>query len=152
VVLVDHAAEDPPSSYRGVDRDDCGRIVVRWTLREALVWTVSVEVRHVFVEDRAGVAFVPDQDPVGALGTDAADEPFGMRVGPSRQLHPMSRVGGSFGVTHPFHPLFGRQFEFVALRVPTISSTLVAAGLTIQLDLVLVNVGARIASLTPTGR
>jgi hypothetical protein len=42
LVLVDHAVEDRSSPYRGVDRDDDGRVMVRWTLVEALVWTVAV--------------------------------------------------------------------------------------------------------------
>jgi hypothetical protein len=55
LVLVDHPAEDPSSSYRGVDRDDDGRIAVRWMLGKTLVWTVVIEVCRVFVEDRAGM-------------------------------------------------------------------------------------------------
>ena len=45
-----------------------------------LVWPVVVEVAHVLVEDGAGVSFVVDQHPVGALGADAADEPFRIAV------------------------------------------------------------------------
>ena len=47
----------------------------------ALVWPVVVEVSGVLVEDCRGVAFVVDEDSVGALGPDAADEPFGVAVG-----------------------------------------------------------------------
>jgi hypothetical protein len=36
-------------------------------LLAALVWTVIVEVSGELVQDRRGVAFVVDQDPVGAL-------------------------------------------------------------------------------------
>jgi hypothetical protein len=78
LVLVGHAAEDPPSPYRGVHRDDDGRIVVRWTPVEALMWTMPIEVRRTLVEHGAGVAFVPKQDPVGALRPDASDKPFGV--------------------------------------------------------------------------
>jgi hypothetical protein len=42
---------------------------------------VVVEVSGVLVEDCRGVAFVVDEDSVGALGPDAADEPFGVAVG-----------------------------------------------------------------------
>jgi hypothetical protein len=47
----------------------------------ALVRSVVVEVPGVLVEDVRGVAFVVDEDSVGALGPDAADEPFGVAVG-----------------------------------------------------------------------
>jgi hypothetical protein len=40
----------------------------------------SVKVANVAVEDAAGVSFVVDQHPVGALGADAADEPFRVAV------------------------------------------------------------------------
>jgi hypothetical protein len=40
-----------------------------------------VEVSDALVEDVRGVAFVVDEDLVGALGPDAADEPFDVRVG-----------------------------------------------------------------------
>jgi hypothetical protein len=66
-VLVDHAAEDTVSSDWGVERDDDGRVVVGWALLAALVGPVIVEVLGVLVEDRRGVAFVVDQDLVGAF-------------------------------------------------------------------------------------
>jgi hypothetical protein len=47
----------------------------------ALVWPVVVEVSGVLGEDVCGVAFVVDEDSVGALGPDGADEPFGVAVG-----------------------------------------------------------------------
>jgi hypothetical protein len=65
-VLVDHAAEDAVSSDWGVERDDGGGLVVGWALLAGLVWSVVVEVSGVLVEDRRGVPFVVDQDPVGA--------------------------------------------------------------------------------------
>jgi hypothetical protein len=55
VVLVGHAAENPPSSYRSVERDDDAGIVVRRMLVEALVWTTLIDVRRIPVEDPAGV-------------------------------------------------------------------------------------------------
>jgi hypothetical protein len=51
----------------GVERDDDGRVVVGWTLVAALVGPVIVEVLGVLVEDCRGVAFVLDQDLVGAF-------------------------------------------------------------------------------------
>ena len=46
----------------------------------ALVRPVIVEVLGVLVEDCRSVALVVDEDSVGALGSDAADEPFGVAV------------------------------------------------------------------------
>ena len=51
-------------------------------LAQALVWPVVIEVANVPVENRAGVSLVVDQHPVGALGADAADEPFRVAVRP----------------------------------------------------------------------
>jgi hypothetical protein len=62
VVLVEHAAENPPSSYRSVDREDDAGIVVRWKLVEALMWTIPIEVRRIPVEDPAGVTGVDSLD------------------------------------------------------------------------------------------
>ena len=76
---VDYAAEDVSSSYGHVDVDDDARIVVGWVLVEALVWTVPVEVAFVLTQHGSGVVFVVDQDPVGALGSDAAGETFDER-------------------------------------------------------------------------
>jgi hypothetical protein len=66
---------------RSVERDDDRRVVVGWAVPAALVRPVVVEVSGVLVEDVCGVAFVVDEDPVGAFGPDAADEPFGVAVG-----------------------------------------------------------------------
>jgi hypothetical protein len=41
-------------------------------LGKTLMWTMSIEVSRIFVEDRARVTLVVDQHPVGALGTNAA--------------------------------------------------------------------------------
>jgi hypothetical protein len=50
LVLVDDAAEDSPSPYCGVDRDDDAGIVVGWVLIQALVWTVVVEVTLILTQ------------------------------------------------------------------------------------------------------
>ena len=65
---------------RSVEWDDGRRVVVGWAVAAALVRSVIVEVPGVLVEDGRGVALVVDQDSVGALGPDAADEPFGVAV------------------------------------------------------------------------
>jgi hypothetical protein len=44
----------------------------------------AVEVGFVLTQHGSGVVFVVDQDPVGALGSDAADEAFRERVRPRR--------------------------------------------------------------------
>jgi uncharacterized protein GlcG (DUF336 family) len=49
-------------------------------LNETLVRAVVVEVPGELVQDGGGVALVVDQEPVGALGSGAADEPFGVAV------------------------------------------------------------------------
>jgi hypothetical protein len=59
-----------------------GGSVVGWVLVEALVRPVTIEVVFVLAESGAGVSFVVDQHAVGAFGSDAADEPFGVTVGP----------------------------------------------------------------------
>src|SRR5258706_6672680 len=88
-VLVDHAAEDVPAAYGCVDVDDDARVVVGWLLVEALVWTVPVEVGFVLAQHGSGVVFVVDKDLVGALGSQAAAEAPGERVGRRTQLHRM---------------------------------------------------------------
>jgi hypothetical protein len=49
LALVDHAAEDPSSPYRGVDRADDGRGMARWAWGKTLMWTVPVEVRRLLM-------------------------------------------------------------------------------------------------------
>src|SRR5687768_7898067 len=80
LVLVDQA-EDPLSANRSAERDDARGVVVGWAVIAALVWSVVVEVPGVLVEDCGRMAFVVDEDSVGALGPDAANEPFGVAVG-----------------------------------------------------------------------
>jgi hypothetical protein len=56
-----------------------------------------IEVLGVLVEDYRGVALVVDEDPVGAFGPDAADEPFGVAVGswcPRGDLDRLDALGG----------------------------------------------------------
>ena len=51
------------------------------------------------------------------LGPGCEHQPFHKGIGPHRQRHPvrMNRYR-RVRVTHRFHPLFGRDFEFVAHR------------------------------------
>jgi hypothetical protein len=65
------------------------------------VWTVVVEVTFVRAEHGTGVALVTDQHPVGALGSDAADEPFGITVRarrPGRCLDDLGVLSREHGV------------------------------------------------------
>jgi hypothetical protein len=62
---------------------------------------VIVEVPGVLVEDCRGVAFGADEDPVGALGPDATDEPFNVAVGswrPRWNLDRLDTLGGEHGI------------------------------------------------------
>jgi hypothetical protein len=68
------------ASDRGVTRDRGGEVVGWRVLIQALVRAVVIEMAHVTVKNNAGVSFVVDQQPVGALGADAADEPFRIAV------------------------------------------------------------------------
>jgi hypothetical protein len=72
-----------------------------WTLVQALVWTVSVEVSLVGVQHGAGMLFVVKQHMVGALPAYAANEPFGIAVRPrrtGRDLHDLNAFGGQHRV------------------------------------------------------
>src|SRR5690349_2252911 len=73
----------------------------RRMLVEALMWTVVVEVTLVGAEHGPGVAFVVDQQPVGALGPDAAHEPLREAVRTRRAgwgLHHLDVLGREHGV------------------------------------------------------
>jgi hypothetical protein len=92
-VLVDQSAEDSVMADRGIERDHGGGVVAGWVLVESLVRPVVVEMALVVVKDGTSVSFVIDQQPIGALGADAADEPLGIAIGPHRQLHPVPTIG-----------------------------------------------------------
>jgi hypothetical protein len=49
----------------------------------------------VLVEDGAGGSFVVDQEPVGALGADAADESLGVAI--RLRLSGQSKIGSAVG-------------------------------------------------------
>ncbi len=65
-------------SWRG--QADDGGVVVGGELVAALVGPVVIEVVGVVAEDLLGVTAVEEQDPVGALLADGADEAFGVWV------------------------------------------------------------------------
>jgi hypothetical protein len=85
------------ASDRGVEIDHGGGVVAGRVLVEPLMRAVVIEVMLVLVQDGAGVSFVVDQQTVGALLTNRADEPFGItvRLGcPGRDLDHLDAVGG----------------------------------------------------------
>ena len=89
------------TSDRGVKVDDGRGIVTGWALVEALVRPVVVEMALVLVKDGASVSFVVDQEPVGALRTDTADESLGIAIrlrNPGRDLDHVNSFGGEDGV------------------------------------------------------
>ena len=101
LVLVDHAAEDSMAMDRGVERDHGGGVVGCRVLAQALMRAVVIDVMHVLVEDGAGVSFVVDQQSVGALHANTADESLGRAVrprGPGRDLDDVDAFGGEEGV------------------------------------------------------
>jgi aspartate oxidase len=82
------------ASDRGAERDHGGGVVGWRVLIQALVRTVVIEMAHVVVKNSSGVSFVVDQQPVGALGADAAHEAFRIAVRPGR-------AGGIFTTVMP---------------------------------------------------
>jgi hypothetical protein len=73
-VLVDQSAEDSVASDRGVEIDHGGGIVAGRVLVEPLMRAVVIEMMFVLVQDGSGVSFVVDQQPVGALLRNRADD------------------------------------------------------------------------------
>ncbi len=62
---------------------------------------VVIEMVHILVEDGEGVSLMVDQQPVGALFADAANEPFGVAVCPGslgRDLDDVEAFGGEDGI------------------------------------------------------
>jgi hypothetical protein len=96
-VFVDHAAEDSMASDRGAEWDHGGGVVGWWVLAQALVRAVVIEMAHILVEHGEGMSLVVDQQSVGALFADAANEPFGVAIcpgSPGRDLDHLDAFGG----------------------------------------------------------
>jgi len=68
-------------------------LVVGCVLVSGLVWPMSVVVLRVLGQHPDGVVLVVDQDLIGALGTNGADESLGITVGSHRRLHPIPTIG-----------------------------------------------------------
>ena len=65
----------------------------RRCLVECPVRPMGVEVRYVLGQHGLKLAPVEDEHPVQQLAADGADEPFGVTVGPRRQLHLIPTIG-----------------------------------------------------------
>jgi hypothetical protein len=97
VVLVDHASEDLAAVDRAGEWGDGRRVVVRRTLLSPLVRSMVVDVAGERVERGGGVAFAVEEDPVGALLADRADESLRVAVRswcPRRGAHDLDAFGG----------------------------------------------------------
>jgi hypothetical protein len=73
-----------------------GRVLI-----ETLVQPVVIEMELVLVENGVGVSLVVDQQPVGALLADAADEPLSIAIrawGPGRDLDHVDALGDEDGI------------------------------------------------------
>jgi hypothetical protein len=95
VVFVDHTAEYAVASDQAINwQGGWPVLVVGCMLVESLMRPVRVVVPRVLRQDRGGVAFVVDQDAVGALTVDGAHEPLGITVrsGSSRRCGGLPRV------------------------------------------------------------
>jgi hypothetical protein len=100
-VLVDQSPEDLMASDRGVEAGHDGRIMVGRVLVEALMRWVVIEMAHILVNDGAGVSLVVDQQSVGALLANAANEPLGIAVRSrrlGRDLDHIDAFGGEDGI------------------------------------------------------
>jgi hypothetical protein len=89
------------TSDRGVEAGHDGRIMVRRVLVEALMRPVVIDMAHILVNDGAGVSLVVDQQPVGALLANAANEPLGIAIRsrrPRRDLDHIEAFGGEDGI------------------------------------------------------
>jgi len=100
-VLVDQSAEDSVASDRGAERDPVGGVMGWRVLIQTLMRAVIIEMAHVTVKHSSGVSLVVDQQPIGALGADAADKPFRIAVRlrrTGRNLRHGDAFGGEDGV------------------------------------------------------
>ncbi len=101
-ILVDQSAEDRSSFDSGVGRVDG----FRWRsdgrpLIKRSMWTMSVEMTGVLVENGGQVMLTDDEHSVGALAANAADPALGHRVRPRcprRRLDHLDALGGEYGV------------------------------------------------------
>lgn len=81
MVFVDHTAEYAVASDQAVNWQGGWPVfVVGSTLVESLMRPMRVVVLRILGQDPDGVAFVVDQDTVGALAADGAHEPLGITV------------------------------------------------------------------------
>jgi hypothetical protein len=96
-VFVDQPVEDLPATDPCcAEIDDGGWPGVRgvgWALIAALMRSALVVVHDELAQDGEQVPRAVDQYPVQTLPAHGAHPAFRIRVGPSRRMHPMARVG-----------------------------------------------------------
>ncbi len=80
------------ASDRGVDAGHDGRVMVGRVLVEALMRSVVIEMVHILVNDGAGVSLVVDQQSVGALLANAANEPLGIAIRSRRPRRDLDHI------------------------------------------------------------
>ena len=71
------------------------------------MWTVVIEVSLVGAEHGKSMALVIDQHPIGALSSDAANEPFRMTVRAGRARWSLDDLDVLRGTREPDLTLFG---------------------------------------------
>lgn len=113
VVFVDHTAEYPVASDQAVEGQGGWPVFVAGgALAESLMRPVRIVVPGVLGQDPGGVAFVVDQDTVGALAADGTHEPLGITVRPGSSRRCLDdrdvlatehgvEAGGELGVSVP---------------------------------------------------
>jgi len=91
------ASSDPEPGYLVWVSDRGRQWVQRAGVGEALVRTMAVVEAFEFVQGVEQMPLVPDQGSIEQFVAASPDPAFHDRVGPSRQLHPLSAMSGSFG-------------------------------------------------------
>ena len=76
------------------------------------VGTIAIVIGDEFAKCRTKMPLVHRDDEIQALAPDGPDQSLAESVGDLSSTAPKGDVAARrFRVTHPFHPLFGREFE-----------------------------------------
>jgi hypothetical protein len=81
MVLVDRSAEHLSALNPAFQRHHNVLVLIGWALLAGLVRVVRVVMLGVLLQDRSKVAFVVDQHPVSAFGSDGAHPVLGVAIG-----------------------------------------------------------------------